>query len=304
MWKAFSRLYHKKEYMGKIRTKVLGSEEEDLQKKKDEERRKQKELRKKAHISGMKGGERLPEVGGGNEKVIVPTVEELDKELAAGTALSQTAIEEEEPKEVKKKKKTKAQPHSQKFQKAQALIEKNKLYLAKEAVELVKKATITKFDATMELHINVIEKGIKGMVTLPHSTGKELRVAIADEKLLTDVEKGVINFDILIASPDMMPKLAKVAKVLGPKGLMPNPKAGTISKDPKGLAASFAKGQIQFKTEPDFPIIHAVIGKASFEDKDLVENLNALLDAIGRHKIVSIFLKSTMSPSAKVEFQK
>lgn len=296
-------MYHKKEYMGKIRTKVLGSEEEDLQKKKDEERRKQKELRK-VHAQGLKGGERLPEVGIGSQKVIVPTIEELDRKLAAGTALSETAVEEEKPKEVKKKKKIKAQPHSQKFQKAQALIEKNKLYSPKEALKLVKKATITKFDATMELHINVVEKGIKGMITLPHSTGKEMRVAIADEKLLAEVEKGIINFDVLIASPDMMPKLAKIAKILGPKGLMPNPKAGTITNDPEKLAKELSKGQTQYKTEPDFPIIHTVIGKASFKDEDLVENLNALLDAIGRPKIVSVFLKSTMSPSARVASQK
>jgi len=290
--------------MGKIRTKVLGSEEENIQKKKDEERRKQKELRK-VHAQGLKGGERLPEVEEGRQKVIVPTIEELDRKLAAGTALSQTAVEEEKPKKAKKPlPRAKSKGHSQKFQNAQALIEKNKLYSPKEALELVKKATITKFDATMELHINVIEKGIKGMITLPHSTGKEVRVAIADEKRLVEVEKGIINFDILIASPDMMPKLAKIAKILGPKGLMPNPKAGTITKDPKGLAASFAKGQTQYKTEPDFPIIHTVIGKASFKDEDLVENLNALLDTIGRTKIVSVFLKSTMSPSVKVEFQK
>lgn len=294
--------------MGKIRTKVLGTEEELEQKKKDEVKREQKKLRL-VRVSGMKGGERLPDMGTGQGKVEVPSIEELDKELAAGTALSElpkteepTAQKEEE--KVKKKKREKASPHSQKFVKAQGLIDKNKLYSPKEAVELIKNATITKFDATMELHINATEKGLKGMVTLPHSTGKEIRVAIADEKLLAEVEKGVINFDVLIASPDMMPKLARIAKILGPKGLMPNPKAGTITNDPEKLAKSYSKGQVQFKTEPDFPIIHVVIGKASFKDEDLVENLNALLDAIGRTKIVSVFLKSTMSPSVKVEFQK
>lgn len=291
--------------MGKIRTKTLGSEDEAEQKKKDEERRKQKELRKKAHISGMKGGERLPEVSG-KEKVEVPSIEQLDKQLAQGTALNDMPTEKdtEEKKEVKIKKIQKAHPHSQKFLDAQKLIDKDKVYPIKEAIDLVRKATVSKFDATMELHINVIEKGIRGMVSLPHSTGKELRVAIATDALLTNVQKGIIDFDVLIASPDMMPKLAKVAKVLGPKGLMPNPKAGTITPNPEKVAKEMSKGQIQFKTETDFPIIHTVIGKASFEDKDLVDNFTAMIKAIGVHKIVTVFLKSTMSPSAKIALEK
>jgi len=290
--------------MGKIRTKTLGSEDEAEQKKKDEERRKQKELRK-IHAQGLKGGERLPEVSG-KEKVEIPSIEQLDKQLAEGTALNDMPTEEdtEEKKEVKIKKVQKTHPHSQKFTDAQKLIDKDKVYPIKEAIGLVRKATVSKFDATMELHINVMEKGIRGMVSLPHSTGKELRVAIATDELLTKVQKGVIDFDVLIASPDMMPKLAKVAKVLGPKGLMPNPKAGTITPNPEKVAKEMSKGQIQFKTETDFPIIHTVIGKASFKDEDLVDNFSAMIKAIGAHKIVSIFLKSTMSPSAKIDFTK
>jgi large subunit ribosomal protein L1 len=293
--------------MGKIRTKVLGTEEEQEQKKQDKIKREQKKLRK-THVAGMKGGERLPDMGTtAQEKVEVPTIEELDKELAAGTALSETPVEKEAVPTLKEKpapKKKRARPysHSQKFIKAQGLIDKNKLYPPKEGIELVKKATVTKFDATMEVHINVMEKGIKGTVILPHSTGKELRVAIADEKIIADIEKGQIDFDILIATPEIMPKLTKVAKILGPKGLMPNPKAGTITTSPEKLAGSFSKGQVQYKTEPEFPIIHFVIGKASFKDEDLIENLNALLDAIGRQKIVSVFVKSTMSPSVKITF--
>lgn len=180
-------------------------------------------------------------------------------------------------------------------------IDKNKTYSPAEAIKLIKEVAYANFNETVELVVNVTEKGVRGNVSLPHGTGKEVRVKIADDELITAIEKGgKIDFDILVAAPSMMPKLSRIAKILGPKGLMPNPKTGTIGEDPKKLAENLSKGQIQFKTEANFPIIHTIIGKKDFEDKKLLENLAVLIKAIGRDKIASLFLKSTMSPAVKI----
>ena len=180
------------------------------------------------------------------------------------------------------------------------MIDKTKTYPFNQAIALVKKTNLSKFDPTIEVHINTLEKGIRGNVVLPHGLGKELKVVVVDDKVLADVETGKINFDVLISHPSFMPKLAKLAKILGPKGLMPNPKTATISENPEEAARKFS-GTLQFKTESEFPIIHSVIGKASFENKKLEENFQALIKAIGAEKIKSVFLKSTMSPSVRVK---
>lgn len=153
-----------------------------------------------------------------------------------------------------------------------------------------------KFDETVELHINVKETGISGAVTLPHGTGKVRIIKIADDALIEEITKGKIEFDVLVAEPAMMPKLAKVARILGPKGLMPNPKNGTISPDPKKAAEKLAGGQVNFKTEPKTPIIHMSIGKLSFTDDQLKENITSVMKALEASKINNATLKSSMSP--------
>ncbi len=192
------------------------------------------------------------------------------------------------------------------------LIEKGKQYSLKEALELVEKAHMTKFDETVELHINTISSGVSGHVTLPYGTGKQTRVAIlapnkdakAAEELLKEIESGKLNFDILIATPDAMPKLAKVARVLGPKGLMPNPKNGTITPNPEAVAKQYAGGQMNFKTEAKTPIIHLSVGKLSFGTEKLVENIQAALAAVKTSNMKSVVVKSTMSPAVKLQLGK
>jgi large subunit ribosomal protein L1 len=180
-------------------------------------------------------------------------------------------------------------------------IDKNKIYPLSEALELLRKVKSAKFDETVELHINTTEAGISGQVKLPHGTGKELRIAVADDAVLAEVEKGKINFDILIATPSSMPKLAKVARVLGPRGLMPNPKNGTISENPEEAMKKFQGGQISFKTENKLPLIHLSVGKTSFENKQLEENIKTLFTAIKRDRIKKVTLKSTMSPGIRIQ---
>jgi len=173
---------------------------------------------------------------------------------------------------------------------------------------LLEKAHLAKFDETVELHINTLTTGLSGQVTLPHGTGKQTRVAIiapasnaaAAEALLKDIEVGRINFDVLIATPDAMPKLARVAKVLGPKGLMPNPKNGTITPNPENIAKQYEGGQMQYKTEAKTPVMHVAVGKLSFGPDKLSENIEKFVATVKPENIRNITLKSTMSPAVKL----
>lgn len=267
--------------MGKIRIKTLGDKDKELkQKKRDEARREGKKIAKLKEKTDVKEAE-------------VPAVEEKIEENIPSAA-------QDVKETVKKDKPQKERVRSKRYQKAKSYLDKTRAYKFSDALKLVRKTSLAKFDATVELHINTLEKGIKGNVTLPHGNGKKIKIAVVDDEILGQIEKGKIDFDVLISHPSFMPRLARLAKVLGPKGLMPNPKNGTISENPVEAAKKFA-GSMQFKTESDFPIIHTVIGKASFDDDKLEDNFKAFIKAVGTLKIRNVYLKSTMSPSVRVE---
>lgn len=284
--------------MGKIRVKTLGDEEQELKDKAEMEAKRAARLAESERSDGGQEKKAREESQSTEE-----TKEEIQTEQVETTEapLEKTAAEEKPKAKKKKEKFIKKKVRSVAYKAKIMEIEKNKTYSLTDGIELLRKVKIAKFDETVELHINTTEAGINGRVVLPHGTGKEIKVAIADDAVLAEVEKGKINFDILIASPDMMPKLAKVARVLGPKGLMPNPKNGTISADPAEAAKKFQGGQIGFKTESKLPIIHLSVGKTSFEDKQLEENIKTIITAIKRDKIRNITLKSTMSPGIKIQ---
>ncbi len=296
--------------MGKIKITSLGGEEESKQREERRIKREEKKKRvhaEKVHISGMKGGQRVKAVGADEAEIekLAKLSEEVDKDQAEGLVLNGAEGTKAEKKE-EKKKKVKVRVRSQRYKEAIMKIDHNKQYPVFEALVLLREVSLSRFDGSVELHINTIEKGLRGNVSLPYGTGKKIRIAIADtstiDKLLGEIEKGKINFDALIAHPQIMGKLARVAKFLGPRGLMPNPKSGTISTEPEKIAKKLEAGEISWKTESDFPIIHQIIGKLSFKDKQLEDNVNALLKSISCDKIKSITLKSTMSPGIKVQF--
>lgn len=279
--------------MGKIRIKTFG--DKDQEKKEEEKRKREREQKKLAKVSGLKGGQKVTAVG--------PTEEELLKQ-------EEKKPEEEKKEEEKKTKKTKKtkpekQPKSKNYLAKASLIKKNQLYPLDKALEILKSMRTAAFDETVELHISTKEKGISGQVVLPHGTGKKVRVKVADassiDNVISQIEKGQIDFDFLVATPTIMAKLAKVARILGPKGLMPNPKNGTISDNPEKVVEKLTAGQINFKTEQDFPLIHLVVGKKSFDNKQIEENIKAITTAIGSAKIKSLVMKLTMSPSIRVD---
>jgi len=286
--------------MGKVRKVVLGDEKYEQEQKKKAEARREGKKAKKAHSDDgkSKGGDHTQMIEGTELK---GEVREILKEIEKG----------EKPTDAKAmagkaKKIGVARVRSKRYQEAVKLVDKNTTYTLKDAIPLMKKTSLTQFDGTVEIHINLNpatmngKTDMRGSVTLPHGTGKKIRVVIADDAILAEIEKGVINFDVLVAHPSMMPKLAKVAKILGPKGLMPNPKTGTVTPDVEKRVKELSQGQVNFKTEPDNPIIHMSIGKVSFEDKQLMENIQAVILAIGKGKIAKATITATMGPGVRI----
>lgn len=194
---------------------------------------------------------------------------------------------------------------SQKYQAVRSQVDKTRLYDAFSAIELIKKLSYSSFPGTVVAHVVLGEKfvGERFELQLPHSTGRNIRVAIADDKLLAAVADGKIDFDILLATPDMMPKLAKIARILGPRGLMPNPKQGTLTNKPEVKKKELEAGKMTIKTERKAPLMHVVIGNTDLETKALVENLQALT-AVLKGKLEKLSLAATMSPGIKVAVEK
>jgi large subunit ribosomal protein L1 len=260
--------------MGKIRTRLIGIEEvEKLQKMEQKERSAEKKAEKKKL-----------------------------KSEDADTKPENTENEEKDTKAVKKNKKqeekvVEKRKRGKKYKEAVKQVDLKKQYDVEEAVELLKKISFAKFDESVELHINVLKEGLRGEIELPHSTGKTVRVAVVSDAVLEKLDKGVIDFDILISHPSFMPKLAKYARTLGPKGLMPNPKAGTISPTPEEAAKKFEKGTMRWKAEAKAPIIHQLVAKLSHEPTSITANVKAFLDAVGTKNVKAAFIKSSMSPA-------
>lgn len=281
--------------MGKVRIKTLGVEEEEQeQKQKAKVKKEQKTMRlaqgKRKTVKGAHGGERVVSMA--------PT----EEELATTQPQKETETQQEVGTGKISKKAKQARLRSKRYRDALVQVDRNRTYNINEALELLRKVGYVKFDGAVELHINLIEKGFSKQVSLPHPVGKKIKVAVATDDLIKTIEANKIDFDILVASPTIMPKLARIAKILGPRGLMPNPNNGTITDDPEGLAQILSKGdKLNLKTETQVPVVHTIVGKMSMKDKALEENIITILQTIGTNNIRNITLKSTMSPGIKLQ---
>ena len=222
--------------------------------------------------------------------------------------------------------------HDKRLKAAQATVDTARSYGLEEAVALVKSNAKAKFDETVEFSMNLgidprhADQMVRGLISLPNGTGKTLRVGVfarnvkaeealaagADvvgaEDLAEKVQAGEIAFDRCIATPDMMALVGRLGKILGPRGLMPNPKLGTVTMDVKGAVAAAKAGQVEFRAEKA-GIIHAGVGKASFDDAKLMENIKALVDAVQKAKptgakgtyLQKAAISSTMGPGVRVD---
>ena len=222
--------------------------------------------------------------------------------------------------------------HGKKYLEAAKLIDKTQQYEAADAIALVKKSATAKFDETVEVHIRTgcdsrhADQQIRGAVVLPNGTGKTVKVLVfakgtkldeaqaagADfvggEELIPKIQnEGWLDFDVVVATPDMMGVVGRLGKVLGPKGLMPNPKAGTVTMDVTKAVNDIKAGKIEYRLDKA-NIIHVPVGKASFSEEQLEQNFNALMDAISKAKpssvkgqyLKSITLATTMGPGVKL----
>jgi large subunit ribosomal protein L1 len=213
-----------------------------------------------------------------------------------------------------KEKKESKVTHGKKYQEMREKVERNKPYAVAQAVELAKEVSYTKFDGTIEIHVNTAVKNVRGLVSLPFASGKSLTVIafgkgadesgadiVGDDAKLADIVKGKINFDVIVTDPTWMPKLAGAAKVLGPKGMMPNPKNGTISTDLKKAVTEIKSGKVEYKTERNGQVIHLSVGKVSQATEEITQNVKLLLGTIGKTKIKQAVLTPTMGPSVKID---
>lgn len=224
---------------------------------------------------------------------------------------------------------------SKRLQEAKKIIDSKKIYSLAEAIELIKKTAKVKFDASIEVHVRLgidtkkTDQQVRSSVILPHGTGKTVKIAvltddldqqraakeagadlIGDKNLIEEIKQGKVNFDVLVASPDAMKLLAPVAKVLGPRGLMPNPKDGTITKNLAEAVKNLKKGKVNYKND-DSGNLHVMIGKASFDNQKLLENFQTLLESVRKAKPASakgnflkaISLASSMGPGVRVAIE-
>ena len=225
-----------------------------------------------------------------------------------------------------------AQHHGKNYRAAAEKVSRDQLYTPLQAANLVKELATAKFDETVEVHFRLgidtrkADQNIRGSISLPHGTGKTVRVAvfaegekareaeeagadvIGSDELVAAIQGGEINFDAAIATPNMMAKVGRIGKILGPRGLMPNPKLGTVTMDVAKMVSELKAGRVEYRADR-YGICHVPLGKASFETEKLVENYVALYTEILRVKpssakgryVKSISMSSTMGPGIKVD---
>lgn len=268
----------------------------------------------------------LAKAGKRSQKAIREAEEKQAKEERKAAADKAEA----KPKIIAKPAKSRLERRSKNYRKASEKIDKSKTYSLEEALKLAKASSTVKFDASVEMHVNLgvdprhSDQNVRDNVTLPSGSGKKVKVAVltedtaaakaagADligmEELLADIEKGKLNFDILITTPQLMPKLGKYARILGPRGLMPNPKSGTVTTDLAKAINEAKAGRVEYRVDSS-GIVHLAIGKVSFTEKQLLDNAEAVLTSLKNNKPASVkgtYLKTvhittTMGPSVRLD---
>ncbi len=234
-------------------------------------------------------------------------------EVSQNDSKNGTGKDKSEKKSKRAVKKGQLKYRSKKYQASAEQIEKTQLYPLEEAVTLAQKVSYSKNPATLEIHINTAMKNIRGLASLPFAAGKKLRIVafgqdaadsgadmVGDEAKLSEIMKSKIDFDVLVTTPEWMPRLAPAARVLGPRGLMPNPKNGTITDNLAKAVSELQSGKVEYKTEKDNKVIHLSIGKTDQSAEEIVTNIRTLFTTVGKSKIKKMTLSPSMGPGVKV----
>lgn len=232
----------------------------------------------RVRVPGLKGGER---------------VVAIESELPA----EPTSAEAEASKGERRVKQPKKR--SKKYLEKKTLVDPTKSYAPTEAVDLAKQTSLSRFPGKLELHL-MLAKGGRFEVALPHATGVTKRIEVANQETIKKLESGNIDFDVLLTTPEFLPQLVPYARVLGPRGLMPNPKNGTITDNTKAALEKFSGNTVVLQTEKDAPLVHTVVGTLSDTTSNLTENLHTIFTTLGERTIEKAVISPTMGPGIKV----
>ena len=267
------------------------------------------------------------------EKKVEETEIKTKDEPASEVEKVEKPSEPRTPKALSPSRKKNKKSRGASYEKQLAKVNPNRLYPIAQAIKLSKETSYSKFNATIEAHFNLgidtskDDQKVRTTLVMPSGTGKEKKILtfvsvdatksareagadfIGDDAKIEEIAKGTIDFDVIVADPDFMPRLSKVAKILGPKGLMPNPKSGTVTSDPIKAIQELKKGRVELRTETSAPLLHTVIGKKSFEERALLENFMAVYNTLKDAKpaktkgifIQGISLSATMGPGIRVD---
>lgn len=231
----------------------------------------------------------------------------------AASPSNDKAKKEKVSKRAQKKAQVQTKVRSKKYQEKAQLVDPNQKYSLEEAAKLVSETSYSKFPGTVEAHLGTNAKNMRGLISLPFASGRKLTILafgkdadksgadiVGTEETVAEIEKGKLNFDVVVTTPDWMPKLAKAAKILGPRGMMPNPKSGTITDKLEKAVSELQQGKIEYKTQPNSQVIHLAIGKVNQPAEEIAANVKTLYITIGKSKIKKITLSSSMGPGVKV----
>ncbi|MFA6602815.1 MAG: hypothetical protein WCT01_03340 [Candidatus Shapirobacteria bacterium] len=232
----------------------------------------------------------------------VPTDTSVESTVTTEVSTSETPQESETSSTESKVRKLRVR--SKRYLAARKQVDINKLYPLAQAVDLLKLTTLTKFDGKVEAHLTVLEEGQLGEITFPHLDLGAKRIVVLNDAVLAEIKDGKINFDVLIATPVTMPKLLPFARLLGPRGLMPNPKSGTLTDKPDEAIKKLSVAKTVVKTEKKAKVAHLVIGKVSQPAAELIANVTELIRVVRPQRLKKLVLCATMSPGIKVEFNK
>jgi large subunit ribosomal protein L1 len=229
-------------------------------------------------------------------------LEPLETSTESDVSPEVTTKESEEAAEAAAEVKVKtAKVRGKKYKDAKKKVDVTKFYPLKDAVNLVKETSFSKFDGKVEAHVTVFDVGTIGEIAFPNLETASKKIVVLNDAVLAEIKEGKVDFDILIATPATMPKLLPFARLLGPKGLMPNPKSGTLTDKPDEAVKKLSVAKTILKTEKKAPVVHIVVGKVSQKAEELAENVAELIKVIKPTKIKKLALCATMGPCVKVE---